>query len=156
VLRAQNIGEVSGAGTLQGADGEIESFDIDLELLDSSPSLLDWLVAGLEKLGAPKGSKLFIKETAVERPLGQAEGMAIYLNGTDLDPSVYSSCDLNLVISACEARLGGNGRRLSYWEGPKETALYFYGASFAQMKALVDPFLATYPLCQKCRIVPIA
>jgi hypothetical protein len=82
--------------------------------------------------------------------------MAIYLDGTDLGTDVYSSCDINVVISECEELLGEHGRQLSYWEGPEETALYFYGSSFAQMKAKVSPFLVAYPLCQNCRVIQIA
>lgn len=44
----------------------------------------------------------------------------------------------------------------SYWEGPIYTALYFYGISFAEMKKKIEPFIATYPLCQKSRIEQIA
>ena len=35
-------------------------------------------------------------------------------------------------------------------------ALYFYGSSFAEMKQRIEPFIATYPLCQKSRIEQIA
>jgi hypothetical protein len=31
-----------------------------------------------------------------------------------------------------------------------------YGPSFAAMCARLDDFLATYPLCQRCRIAQIA
>lgn len=153
VLREQSAGEVTGGGTLQADNGEIQSCDIEVELRDSSTRLIDWLVTGLENLGAPRGSKLILAEAGVERPFGQAEGMAIYLNGTDLGADVYSSCDINVVVSECEERLGEDGRRLSHWEGSEETALYFYGASFAQMKAKVSPFLAAYPLSKNCRVI---
>lgn len=142
VLGAQKVGEITGGGTLQAESGEIQSCNIELELRDSSANLIDWLVAGLEQLGAPKGSTLTLTESGIERSFGQDEGMAIYLNGKDLGVDVYASCDINVVISECEDRLGDDGRQMSYWEGPQETALYFYGASFATTKALVDPFLA--------------
>lgn len=43
----------------------------------------------------------------------------------------------------------------SYWEG-SETALYLYGKSFDEMHACTKPFLDSYPLCRKSRVVKIA
>ena len=156
VLRESNTGEVTGGGTLQAENGEIQSCDIEVELRDSSTERIDRLVAGLEILGAHRGSKLILSEAGIERPFGRTEGMAIYLNGTELGSDVYSSCDINVVISECQERLGEHGRWLSHWTGAEETALYFYGASFHQMTERVSSFLASYPLCQKCRVVQIA
>ena len=48
------------------------------------------------------------------------------------------------------------GRFYSYWEGNEWTALYFYGVSFVEMKQKIEPFIASYPLCQKSRIEQIA
>ena len=50
----------------------------------------------------------------------------------------------------------GEGEVMSHWQGPRETALYLYGGSFANLKARLTPFLDAYPLCQKCRVVQIA
>ena len=52
--------------------------------------------------------------------------------------------------------LEGEGRVLSYWQGPTETSLYMYGPSFKTMNERLRPFLETYPLCQRCRVVQIA
>lgn len=41
-------------------------------------------------------------------------------------------------------------------EWDRYTALYFYGTSFAEMKQRIEPFIATYPLCQKSYIEQIA
>ena len=45
---------------------------------------------------------------------------------------------------------------LSYWQGPTETAFYLYGNSFAEMKAKISTFIASYPLCSNCRIEQVA
>jgi hypothetical protein len=50
---------------------------------------------------------------------------------------------------------GGSCSR-SVWDGPTETALYAYGASFKEMSERLAGFAATYPLCERCRIVQIA
>ena len=55
-----------------------------------------------------------------------------------------------------EQAMEGIGRMYSYWEGSTYTALYFYGTSFAEMKEKIEPFIASYPLCQKSRIEQIA
>lgn len=48
------------------------------------------------------------------------------------------------------------GRLVSHWEGPRGTARYLYGRSADSMLTRIRPFLDTYPLCQKARIVKIA
>lgn len=41
-------------------------------------------------------------------------------------------------------------------QGPTETAFYLYGKSAAEMKSRISTFVASYPLCRKCRIERIA
>ncbi|MBN3492959.1 hypothetical protein [Vibrio neptunius] len=84
------------------------------------------------------------------------EGLAIYLNGTDLDPEVYANSDSNYVYSELDRLTYDYGKVYSYWQGPKETAFYLYGTSFAQMKLQISELVTSYPLCQKCRIEQIA
>jgi hypothetical protein len=52
--------------------------------------------------------------------------------------------------------LAGIGSAHSYWEGPTETAFYVYGSSFASMREALAGSLASYPLCEKARVVQIA
>ena len=63
---------------------------------------------------------------------------------------------VSYVIEQMEQAMEGIGRMYSYWEGSTYTALYFYGTSFAEMKEKIEPFIASYPLCQKSRIEQIA
>jgi hypothetical protein len=44
----------------------------------------------------------------------------------------------------------------SYWQGPTETALYVYGRKASEMQAALQPFLDSYPLCARARVVQIA
>jgi hypothetical protein len=119
-----------GGGTMLGANGEIEYCDVEIELADDSEEMIERLILVLEKLGAPKGSKLFVNERGQEIPFGTLEGLAVYLNGTDLPASTYQECDVNFVYSEFDRLLEGIGSVHSYWEGPTETALYMYGESF--------------------------
>ena len=38
----------------------------------------------------------------------------------------------------------------------RETALYLYGPSFIEMQKAIADFIATYPLCERCRVVQVA
>jgi hypothetical protein len=63
---------------------------------------------------------------------------------------------VNVVIEELDRRLEGVGGMQSYWQGPRETALYFYGRDAQEMKRLMADFLAAYPLCAGARVVTIA
>lgn len=89
-------------------------------------------------------------------PFGKAEGLAIYLNGTDLPKEVYEKSDVNVVYDTVEKLLGDRGAIQGYWQGPTETALYLYGDSAQEMREAIAGFLASYPLCQRARIIQIA
>ena len=154
-LAAAAYGEVTGGGTQMSPSGEVEYADLEIRLDAATPDVLDWLVANLDDLGAPNGSQLFVGD-APPRAFGAAEGLGVYLNGTDLPDSVYESCDSNAVYDALESAVGDRGHIYSYWQGPSETALYLYGPSFDEMRELTAAFLASYPLCERCRVVKIA
>jgi hypothetical protein len=155
-LQNAKCGEVSGGGTLQSKTGEIEYCDIEIQI-DGDPSIAERVaIEALVRLGAPKGSKLILEDSGREVPFGNAEGMAVYLNGSELPDEVYTNCDSNFVYSEFERLLDGTGRVLSYWQGPTETAFYMYGQSFQEMRRLLAEFMATYPLCAKARVEQIA
>ncbi|AXN34774.1 hypothetical protein F0267_07745 [Vibrio coralliilyticus] len=156
VLSKNSIGEVSGGGTLQSQSGEIEHCDVEIQVNNSSRETVEIIRSSLEKIGIPKGSKLKIETTNSEIEFGTLEGLAIYLNGTDLDPEVYAQSDSNYVYSELDRLTDGNGKVYSYWQGPKETAFYLYGTSFSKMKSQISGLVSSYPLCQKCRIEQIA
>jgi hypothetical protein len=155
-LERSQLGEITGGGTLQAKNGEIEYCDIEVEISGDASAAEATLVRTLEALGAPRGSKLHIEAEGREIPFGLNEGLAVYLNGTSLPDHVYKECDSNFVHSEFGRLLEGKGRVLSYWQGPTETAFYMYGPSFAAMEECLAQFLATYPLCQQCRLVQIA
>lgn len=151
VLYAYKIGEVTGGGTLQETSGEIESCDVEISVKDESK---DSFILLLKQVPMPKGSYLETGDKKVE--LGELEGLGLYLNGTDLDSEVYQNCDVNYVIGEVDKLLKDCGERYSHWEGSSETALYYYGKSFKEMKEKIEGFIKTYPLCEKCRVVQIA
>jgi hypothetical protein len=146
------IGEITGGGSQLAENFEIEYCDVEIAVHELSPATIEFLVRRCEALGAPKGSYLQIGET--KHPVGVNEGLALYLDGTSLPQEVYESSDVDFIMD--ELQRLSEGRILSTWDGPTETALYLYGPSFSAMQASIAPFLASYPLCQNCRVVQIA
>jgi hypothetical protein len=156
VLKKQGVGSVVGGGTLLSAEGEIEFCDIEIEIHEPTVENIALIRQTLEELGAPRGSTLRIEPELDELPFGNNEGLAVYLNGTDLPDDAYAQCDSNFVYSEFNRLLGSEGKVHSHWQGPTETALYAYGPSFATMQARLAGFLGSYPLCQRARVVQIA
>ena len=157
ILGQLELGEVCGGGTLMSPTKEIKSCDIELDI-DDGEKTIEKLIDIIDKLGVPKGSKLILSDSSDKKeiPVGRLEGLALYLNGTELPAEIYKSCDINYAIEQMDERLSGIGRLYSWWEGPAETALYFYGGSYEKMLDAVKDFIEEYPLCQKCRVEQIA
>src|SRR5205823_3464365 len=121
-LAENGLGAVTGGGTMQSETGEIEYCGIDVDLLDVSKAV-PFVCTFLTERGAPRGSKLEyeLDGKRVEVPFGAAEGLAIYLNGTDLPDQVYKECDVNAVYDEINRLLGERGSIQSHWQGPAET-----------------------------------
>jgi hypothetical protein len=156
VLTRHRAGSVVGGGTQLTEDSEIAFCEIEIELQEPAADRIALVKQTLEDLGAPKGSKLLLEAEGKELPLGKYEGLAVYLNGTDLPDEVYEQCDSNFVYDEFNRLLGPDGKVHSHWDGPTETALYLYGPSFETMKNRIAGFLASYPLCQRARVVQLA
>jgi hypothetical protein len=160
-MQARRYGaRVVGGGTLMGENGEVSKCDIEIELDDPSQKMIDLTVGVLEAIVAPKGSFMRIPHEDRRIEFGTLEGLALYLNGTDLPDDVYETCDSNHVYEQCDRLLAGRkhgvGEIVSHWHGPRESALYMYGPSFAAMLERIAPFLRDYPLCGKSRTEQIA
>jgi hypothetical protein len=151
VLKELGIGEVDGGGTLLSKNGEIEYCDVEIYLNERSDTNYDKLHSFLMQLGVPKGSFLISEDDKKE--IGDLEGLAIYLDRTDLDENP-ESCDINRLLSELTEVLRSEHKYGSYWEGSEETALYFYGRSFDKMKGLTVQFIEKYPL--RNRIIQVA
>lgn len=156
-LETVNLGKVTGGGTqLTDEPCGIEFCDLEICVHETNEETLAAIIKRLNDLGAPKGSRLIIEESGKEIPFGVTEGVAVYLNGTDLPDEVYRDCDINHVIDEFDKLLEGKGAFRGYWEGERETALFCYGGSYSEMKAALEPFLNAYPLCEQARVEQIA
>ena len=157
LLKQSNLGEVTGGGTqLADEPAGIEFCDIEILVDDVTEDTTRGLIERLEFIGVPKGSRLILGRDGTELPFGKQEGLGLFLNGSDLPDEVYAESDVNHVIEECDQSMGDGGSFKGYWEGSRETALYFYGDSFAEMKAAIASFVAAYPLCQDARVEQIA
>ena len=150
ILREHLNGEVTGGGSYFKENGEVEACDIEIYLKRES---LNSFIEFIKRIDFPHGSHLQIDNEII--PIGSLDGMAIYLNGTDLPNEVYKQNDINDVYNELEKLLEGCGEIYSYREA-EETALYIYGKDFEEMLDRIKGFLRTSPLCEKCRVVKIA
>jgi tetratricopeptide (TPR) repeat protein len=166
MLRSRNLGCISGGGTLLSSEGEPASCDINIDLADDSEETRQSILSIAQKLEVARGSSLLCRSDCQDKdaseeseyPIGNLEGFAVYLNRTDLPDATYENNNVNEVVDRLLALLGDNGALVwSYWNGPTEIALYFYGeGGFDFMLEKAAPLLNEHPLCQKCRIVRIA
>ncbi|MBP6080048.1 MULTISPECIES: hypothetical protein [unclassified Providencia] len=147
---------VTGGGTLLSDNGEAQECDIELALADANDENISLIIQLFTSMLAPKGSRLFIHGEDTKIDFGTDEGLALYFNGTELSDEVYENGDINEVFDTLDEAVEDIGSIHSVWDGPTETAFYFYGTSFAEMEAVLKPHLDTIALCQKARIVQIA
>lgn len=103
--------------------------------------------------GLPKGSLVEINGKGAT--FGELEGLAVYLNGTDLDDEVYAAADLQALVDDLQAHLDRDGQLWSYWQGPTETALYFYGPDAGMIRGAIDGRVHEQPLMERCRMVQL-
>jgi len=148
---------VTGAGTMISDDGEPLSSDVELDVPVDDPAtgLAAGVATFLDSLGAPRGSRIVDADGTELAAFGATDGLALYLNGTDLPDEVYANSDTNELVEAVGAALGDSGRILSYWHGPADTALYLYGPSADVMRARLDQLLASRPDTQLSRLEAI-
>lgn len=157
LMQSKSFGmRVVGGGTLQEESGETAHCDIEIEIDELNDENVQLVIRALESMLAPKGSRLHIPARDRTLDFGKHEGLALYINGTDLPPEVYANSDINFVIQECGRLLAGVAVVNSHWEGASETALYMYGKDFQDMYQRLQPLLENYPLCQKSRVVQIA
>lgn len=178
--------DIVGGGSLLDDNGESFESVIEIALTECNDTIIDHIIGFFESTLAPKGSSLtiyepsassidsaIIQDTAVENTaldseaepainagrkihFGHQEGLGLYLNGKDLAPKIYQKYDIRHVFDKCNSLLKGVGMVNSYWQGYSETALYMYGDSYEQMVKRIEPFVSTYPLCNKSKMVKIA
>ena len=131
----------------------VQEADFDVEI--TSLAALSVIRRFLAETGAAKGSTLQYEHggAQVEVPVGITEGLAIYLDGVSLPKEVYTPTCLEELFTQLSAALGDDLDYSGSWQGPRETALYFYGLDAEQLLAKVEPVLRAAPLAHNARVV---
>ena len=134
-IQANETGEVTGGGTIQLRTVEIKYCDVEILLnsYDINQEHIKLIIKKLEELEAPKESKLTIEKTEQKIEFGKKEGLGIYLNGVNLDEDTYKNSDSNIIVSEIKKLTDDHSKNIRYWQGAKETGLYFYSDSFEKM-----------------------
>jgi hypothetical protein len=144
--------EVTGGGTTASAEGEPLSCDLDVELAGNLDAALRTLIRALRRSGAPKGSTVRSDDgDPVE--IGVSEGVGLYLDGTNVAPEVLANQNVNDLVRHVKSHVGREGALFSFWEGPRETAFYFYGPSAERLVVLLAEAVEGQPLAARHRIV---
>ena len=155
-LSQHDLGGVSGGGSQLSDDCGIEFVDIEITLNDLERGI-PVIVATLEANGAPKGSRLRHDQGADRQTLefGVTECLAVFLDGVGLPDEVYQTNDINVLIEQLAEILSGDGlgELRSWWQGPKETALFYFGEDAERMFQAMRPPLENFPLSQNARMV---
>ncbi len=93
---------------------------------------------------------------------GNNEGLGLYLDRVNLPDSLFEQYDIHEFIADAEIALdideSGENEDLPLrcFELNDYTVLYFYGKSFHDMKAALDPLIAEHPLCKGVKVVRVA
>ena len=158
-LEELELGTVTGGGTQMGDNGKIEFVDVELVLANTDKAL-DTALSVLEALGAPVGSHCFWTDAdgiEQQRPFGRAQGLALFLDGVNLEPSVYKTCSLDELNDRIDAALSKDtlGRSHDCWTGDTETALFIYGQDRHKMREALAAVRSAYPLCMNSRLEDI-
>ncbi|HEX6045288.1 MAG TPA: hypothetical protein VFZ22_12425 [Pyrinomonadaceae bacterium] len=152
VLEAKGVGQVTGGGSQLNEVGGIDYVDIEIELANLDEAL-DVVVEALENAGAPEGSELLqSSDEKVLREFGKQQCLAIYLDGVSLPEEVYEKLDFDAVIAELETAAGAGSYR-SFWQGPEETGLFYFGSDAEAMFTNVEPVLRRLPIGQNARVV---
>jgi hypothetical protein len=156
VLQREDTGSsVVGGGTLLGDHNEVVSCDIEVSLANDPQKGMRIVIDALERLGAPAGSTARL-DGGEPVPFGLMHGVGLYLNGTDLPDEVYATSDVNVLVDTVSAAVGDAGLLESWYEGPRETAFYFYGRSAEVISERIASATAGQPLAERSRLVVLA
>lgn len=154
LLAQEGLGVVDGGETFYNDQREIVGCSIIVKLHQFNRQNIERAILIIQRLRVPKGSWVEFLDKKIN--IGTMEGLALYLNGRDLSPAVYRSCNVNVVATETKKAMDGVGTIYSEWVGGKYTAIYYYGNSFEDMRNAILNFVSTYPLCSECKIQKIA
>jgi hypothetical protein len=116
LARVSPPSRVTGSELVVGVHGEPRAV---LAHLEVAPVDAERVVAAILDLedGLPQGSRVEINGASA--PFGRLQGLAVYLNGTQLDADAYAQGDLQATVDALTLAAGDAGTLWSHWMGPR-------------------------------------
>lgn len=151
-LDEKDIGEVTDEGTLLGDDGMPEACHVDMEIKkERVEEFKEFIKKNETNLG--KGSYLTIGQEKLE--LGILEGLALILDNEVIESLIDNDDALGKLSEDLDTDLNGAGIYYSYAGDDKTTTLYYYGASYEDMKKILEVNQEKYPLLKKSKITRI-
>lgn len=154
LLQKNSLGFVLPGGSKLSEDREINGCDINLIIYSIDVENIKNIIDLIYPFGVPKGSKFSVGGQDIS--IGYLEGMAIYINGSDLSDEVYKNNDINEVIEKFNALLEDKGGLFGHQRLEKYTGLYYYGNSYEEMKSCIKNVIEKYSICEKCKIERIS
>lgn len=153
LLQKNRLGFVLPGGSKLSEDGEINGCDINLIIYSIDVENIKNIIDLIYPFGVPKKSKFSVGGQDIS--IGYLEGMAIYINGSDLSDEVYENNDINEVIEKFNTLLENKGGLFGHQRLEKYTGLYYYGKSYEEMMTCISEIIKEHPLCQSCKIEKI-
>lgn len=154
VLEDEGLGGACGGGSQMSDDFGIEYVDIEVELTDLKQGV-PLVVSTLEQRGAPKGSVVRFEYNGKrrEKEFGIAECVAVVLDGTTLPDDAYEGSDINDMIQEMLDAIDDVGELRSWWEGPQDTVLYFFGLDAEEVWDALKPIVESADRCQNALVI---
>ena len=154
ILETQKLGMVSGGGSQLDEYSNIVFADIEIMLANLDEALRVTRET-LNSLGVPVGSALHIERNGeiVSEPLGEAEGLIIYLDGVGLPDAVYAELDFQTLCSNLAEAFDGAGELRGLHQLNEETGLFVYGQSADEIYARMKNLVKENPILQNARLV---
>lgn len=146
--------EVVGGGTAFTPETGPQSCDSEVKLVGEPEKTLALVIDILEHLGAPVGSWASVGD-GPQIPFGRTHGFALTLDGTGLPDEVYENNDINEVIGVLTSELGQDAELQSWWEGPENTALYFYGEDADALRRVLESAAGRFALARNSTVEAI-
>ncbi len=156
VLESDDLGEISGGGTMMAEEGSIQYSDIELELPDLADDRLAKIEAAMLKLGAPKKTLMLADDATTLKEFGIISVVGIGLDGTGLPDSAYEDFDPDTFSDDIVATLGDGYTYGGSDAGERYTFFYYHGADGAYIEDTLKIIAARLPIGQGAQFVHLA
>ncbi|MDX8348860.1 hypothetical protein SLH49_12805 [Cognatiyoonia sp. IB215446] len=156
ILKAEELGEITGGGTMMDPEGDILYCDLEVELSDLTDKTLDKLQDAMTRLNAPKSTSFVTDGGTVLREFGSISVVGIGLNGADLPDSAYEGFDPDDFNDEVVSSLGEGYAYGGSHAGEKYTFFYYHGSDADHMKTRLTDIAAHKPIGEGAQITQLA